>query len=85
MNSSKCQKEYPDFASEVESLKPDELKARVVQLQQALQESELALEADEALQHARDEAREFAAPYLDVRKAVKLKTAYILGLLNEKT
>jgi len=77
MNSSKCQKEYPDFASEVESLKPDELKARVVQLQQALQESELALEADEA--------REFAAPYLDVRKAVKLKTAYILGLLNEKT
>lgn len=81
---SKCQKQHPDFTSEVDSLNPDELKARVVQLQQALQESEEAMEADDGLNQARDQAREFAAPYLDVRKAVKLKTSYILNLLAAK-
>jgi hypothetical protein len=80
----KCQKKYPEFTNEVDSLTADQLKARIVGLQQALQESDNAKEADEGLQLAKDQAREFAAPYNDVRKAVKLKTQYILELLSEK-
>lgn len=77
--------EYPEFVLEVVRLTPEELKARVVQLQQALKESEAFREEDDDLKSARAAVSEFNAPYRDVKKAVKLKTSYILELLKSST
>lgn len=84
MRDPKCQKEYPDFVAGVESLTSDQLKARVVQLQQFLEESEAAKENDDALKQARAQLTEYGAPYRDVKKAVKIKTKYLIELLSEK-
>lgn len=83
-NNIKVQKEYPDFCSEVDKLDAGALKARIVGLQQALEESEAHKEANEALQQAREALKELSGPYRDVKKAVKLKTKYILDLIKER-
>lgn len=84
MDKSKVQKQYPDFASEVESLSADNLRARIVDLQKGLQESNETEEVDEELGEARQTARNLSEPYRDVRKAVKAKTSYMLELLKDK-
>lgn len=78
------QKLYPDFVAEVDQLDAASLKARVVSLQQGLQESEDHKEENEALKTARAEVSELSGPYRDVKKAVKAKTSYLLKLLEEK-
>lgn len=80
----KVQKEYADFAQEVESLTVAQLEDRIVGMQKALEESEEHKENNEALKAARAEASELSGPYRDVKKAVRLKTKYILELLAEK-
>lgn len=84
MNKLKTQTDYPEFCSEVETLSADELKARIVQLQRALEDSENHKDNNEDLKSARSEVSELSAPYRDVKTAVKLKTKYIIELLQEK-
>lgn len=78
------QEKHKEFAAEVDGLSDAALRARIVSLQQALAESEMHKEANEALTQARAEVNELAGPYNDVKKAVKLKTRYILDLIAEK-
>jgi hypothetical protein len=79
---SKIEKEHADFCVEVQGLKADELKQRLVSLQQGLKESEDHLEANDVVKSLKDQLKEILGPYRDVRKAVKDKTAYILHLLE---
>lgn len=78
------QKLYPDFVAEVDNLDAPALKARIVQLQQALEESEAHKEENESLKNARAEVSELAGPYRDLKKAVKSKTSYLIELLKNK-
>lgn len=80
----KIQKLYPDFVNEVDTLTSDQLKARIVAYQQQLEESETHKEANESLLDARNEVNMLAGPYRDVKKAIGLKTKYIIELLKEK-
>ena len=75
---------HPEFAKEIESLTKDQLKERVYQLQKGLEESEAHKEANDELKAARANVSELNAPYRDVKTAVKLKTKYILELLDKK-
>lgn len=84
MGKEKCQSEYPDFCNEVDSLDGAQLKARIVKLQQGLQESEACKEKDEEYQAAREQVKELGAPYRDIKKAVRLKTSYLVELLKER-
>jgi hypothetical protein len=77
-------KEHPDFVQEVDTLTGDQLKARIVQLQQALEESNAHKEANDDLTAAKANVTELNGPYQDVRKAVQLKTKYLIELLKEK-
>lgn len=78
------QDKFKEFAAECEGLSVDGLKARIVSYQQQLQESEEAKAGDVELENARNTAAEYAAPYNDVKKAVKLKTSYLIELIAEK-
>lgn len=77
-------KDHSDFATEVETISISALRARIVTLQQVLEESEQHKEANETLQQARDQVKELAGPYRDVKKAINLKTRYILEMLASK-
>lgn len=80
----KCQKDYPEFCQEVDALGADALKARIVSYQQSLAESEACKENDDELKQARAKVSELNGPYQDVKKAVKIKTSYLVELLAEK-
>jgi len=76
--------EYKEFAAEVRNLSPVDLKNRIAGLQQALEESEAHKEQNEALNEARNQVSLLSGPYRDVKKAVKLKTKYLLELLANR-
>lgn len=78
------EKEYPEFATEVASSSTDELNNRLATLAKGLEESEQTKESDEELENARALASELAAPYKDIKKAVQLKSKYVIGLLRDK-
>jgi len=80
----KVQKELPEFASEVATLSVDNLNARLAVLAKANEENEQNQENDEDLETARAEASELAAPYKEAKKHLRLKTRYIVSLINEK-
>lgn len=79
-----CEELHPEFTKEVTSLTTDQLKERVYQLQKGLEESEAHKDANDELKAARANVSELSAPYRDVKAAVKLKTKYILELLDKK-
>ena len=80
----KVQAEFPEFSAEVEPLGIDELNDKLASLAKGLQESEESKERDEELERTRLLASELSAPYRDVKKAVGLKTKYVISLLKEK-
>lgn len=80
----KVEKDYPEFATEVAGASTDDLNGRLATLAKGLEESEVAKEADGDLQNAKSLASELSGPYKDVKKAVTLKSKYIIGLLRDK-
>lgn len=80
----KVESEFPDFATEAVSLSPSEIDARILKMQKELEYSELAKEEDNELNDAKTLARELGAPYREVKRAVNLKTRYLIALLKAK-
>lgn len=80
----KVQAEFPEFANELGGASVDQLNTRLANLAKALEESESAKEADEELERAQALVGELGAPYKDVKKAVRLKTKYVISLLRDK-
>lgn len=78
------QENYPEFADEVNGLSAEQLNNKLASLAKGLEESENSKEIDEELQRTRALATELAAPYRDVKKAVNVKTKYVISLLRDK-
>lgn len=84
MNKQKIEKEMPEFVSEVGGLSIENLNARLVELAKAYESTMKSQEEDEELETAKMAARELAAPYRDAKKAIRMKTSYIVELIEEK-
>lgn len=80
----KLTKENPEFVAEVGGLSVEQLNARLAQLAKDGEAVEDAKEADEALEVAKAEASDLAAPYRDAKKAIRLKGRYVISLIREK-
>jgi hypothetical protein len=80
----KIQEEMPEFAGEVAACSVDQLNARLAQLAKDAEVNEQAKEDDEDLEKAKAEASELGAPYRDAKKAIRLRSRYIIKLIGEK-
>lgn len=80
----KVQEDMPEFAAEVAGLAVQDLNNRLATLAKGAEENEQAQEDDEDLEKARSEASELAAPYRDAKKAIRLRSRYIISLIREK-
>lgn len=76
--------EMPEFVSEVASMPIELLEGRLVELVRGMQEVTKAKEADEGLAAAREAAKQANAPYVDAKKALRLKIDYVLHLADER-
>ncbi len=81
----KVQELYPDFTKEVDNLPADQLKTRIVALQQGLSYTLECKEKDDELTAVKALATELGAPYREAIKQVKLKTSYLVELLKERS
>lgn len=80
----KVQKEFPDFTEVVDGLSIEQLEKRLSSYAKEGEAVETARENDEALQDAKDLVAELSGPYKDAKKAIRLKTKYIISLIEEK-
>jgi hypothetical protein len=78
------EKNYPEFAEELTGATTEQLNNRLATLAKGLEESEQAKENDGELEKTRLLASELSAPYRDIKKAVQLKSKYVIGLLRDK-
>ena len=82
--SEKVVKELPELISEVGSMSAEECKTKLAALAQESAEIERAMEGDEALQRAKADAAEYAAPYKESLKLARLRIRYICSVLEER-
>ena len=80
----KAQKDYPEFTDGVDNLQLAELESNMLRLAKYREETEMAKKKDEALEKAKDMAKELQAPYNDALKALKIKMAYLGILIQER-
>ncbi len=66
------------------ALSPGDLIGRLAHYAKEAEAVEDAKEADEELEQAKESAAQLAAPYRDAKKAIRLKSRYIISLLKEK-
>lgn len=78
----KLEKEQPEFVAEVSGLSVQDLDARLAQLAKDIQAVEDAKDADEDLAANREQVKILAAPYSEAKKALRLKTSYIVDLVK---
>lgn len=74
----------PEFVDETSSLDVAGLNGRLAQLAKDMEDLRDAQEADEALETAKQQSTELGAPYRDGKKAIGLKSRYLVSLLKEK-
>jgi hypothetical protein len=77
-------KENPEFVEEVSKLSLEEIDARLAQLAKDSEAMQEQKDANEALSLAREVAKELNAPYVDAKKAIRLKSRYLISLLKDK-
>jgi hypothetical protein len=80
----KVQKQFPDFAEMVDAMNVDALEDRLNIYAKELEKVKKAQEADVDLEKAKELVSDLSAPYRDAKKAIELKTSYIISLIGEK-
>lgn len=80
----KCQKDYPEFTDQVDTLSVQELEKNIIRYANYREETELEKQKDPDLQRAKETVKELSAPYNDTLKALKLKMAYLYLLVGER-
>lgn len=76
--------ENPELVDECASLSVEQLDARLAQCAKDSQAAEEIKEADMKYQAAKDEAKELGAPHRDAKKAIKLRSRYLIALIKER-
>lgn len=80
----KVQEEMPEFTGEVAGLSVDQLNARLAEQAKAAEWNESKKEEDEELEEAQERVGELVAPYRDAKKAIRLRSRYLIALIKEK-
>lgn len=80
----KMKEEQPEFVGEVIGLSVDQLNARLAELAKAAEWNEQAKEDDEDLAEKQAAAAEAGAQYRDAKKAIRLKSRYLIKLIQDK-
>lgn len=76
--------DMPEFYDESLGLSVEQMDARLAQFAKDLEAIQDTKADDEALREASEKLSQLRAPYLESKKAVKLKSKYLIALIKEK-
>lgn len=80
----KVQEEFPEFAAVADALSVAELESKLAEHAKYAEQNEDAKEADEELKNTQSLAKELGAPYRDAKKAIRMKSRYIIATIRDK-
>lgn len=78
------QKEMPEWFAEVAGLSTEAVNERLAQNSKDLSGVEKEQDDDKDLNDSRERTRQFNAPYVDAKKALKLKRQFLVSLVSDK-
>ena len=81
----KAQTDFPEFTDAVDSAKLEDLEKKLLEYAKYREQTAMAQKSDEGLEKAKNTVKELNAPYNETLNALKIKTAYINILIEEKT
>jgi hypothetical protein len=77
-------KTFPGYAEEIMGRNVDKLNAELAKLSKDNETNEEAKEDDEDYEKARAKASELGAPYRDAKKAIRLRTRFVISTIKDK-
>ncbi|HBI01436.1 MAG TPA: hypothetical protein DDY18_07410 [Flavobacterium sp.] len=80
----KVRNEFPEFIESVDNLPVEKLNENLLRYAVYREETEMAKSTDKGLIKAKNDVKEYQAPYNETLKALKLKMAYLHLLIVEK-
>lgn len=80
----KVQKEFPEFADSLNALSVESLEKNLLSYAKYKEEVLVSQASDEALQQSKDTTKLLNEPYKEALAALKMKTAYLNLLIDEK-
>lgn len=81
---SKIKEDFPEFFDTIRGMSDAALDTQLATLAKNAQEVYEAEEADIELEEAKKSVTFLAGPYKDAKKAIKLKTKFIVGMLKDR-
>lgn len=76
--------ENPELVDECASLSVEQLDARLAQCAKDSQAADELKEADMTYQSMKEALQEMGAPHRDAKKAIKLRSRYLIALIKER-
>jgi len=80
----KVEKDYPEFVDAVNSLAGNDLEKRILEYAKQQEQIDEELSNNEIIKTIKDNLKETRSPFVDAKKAVKLKMRYLMALLEER-
>lgn len=80
----KVRNEFPEFTESVDNLQLDKLNENLLRYAVYREETEISKQNDKGLIKAKNDVKEYQAPYNETLKALKMKMAYLHLLMVEK-
>lgn len=80
----KAQKKFKEFTENADALSVDQLKQKITAYRFHQAETERSLEENESVRELKDTLKTLTGPYSDTLKAIKIKTDYMIALIDEK-
>lgn len=80
----KVRNEFPEFVDSVDKLGMEKLNENLLRYAVYREETEMARQNDKSLIKAKNEVKDYQAPYNETLKALKLKMAYLHLLIIDR-
>ena len=80
----KAQTDFPEFTDAVDKASLEDLEKKLLEYAKYREQTVMAQKSDEGLEKAKNTVKELNAPYNETLNALKIKTAYVNILIEEK-
>ena len=80
----KVEKDYPEFVDAINTLSGNDLEKRILEYAKEQERIDEELSNNEVIKTIKENLKETRTPFVDAKKAVKLKMRYLMALLDDR-
>lgn len=80
----KVEKDYPEFVEVINTLSGTDLEKRILDYAREQERIDEELDNNEVIKAIKENLKETRSPFVDAKKAVKLKMRYLMAMLEDR-